>query len=69
MVGYEILTRGALIFVDSSFFIAVANDKDEWYTKAKEIAKTLQEEKPELRYTTLFDSNFDKVKGVARIGK
>ncbi|MFH1773800.1 MAG: PIN domain-containing protein [Methanobacteriota archaeon] len=34
-----------MIFVDSSFFIAVANDKDQWHAKAKEVAKTLPEEK------------------------
>lgn len=34
-----------MTFIDSSFFIAVANDKDQWHAKAREIAKTLPEEK------------------------
>ena len=37
--------RRALIFIDSSFFIAVAHKKDRWYRRAAELARELPKQK------------------------
>lgn len=33
-----------MIFIDSSFFIALANKKDQWHEKAKELSKVVEKE-------------------------
>ena len=33
-----------MIFVDSSFFIAIANKKDQWHEKARKVSKIIEKE-------------------------